>query len=582
MPPERRAGAPRAARSAADRGGRPASARSAAARPARGDYGDRSARSAGRGDVRSGGRLDARRDTTEKKEKAIYFTQLNFDETANDYIMTKGVIGVGIAILVLGLVTFTFNLGINWVIGFIIALIFWCAYFFSSLIMRPKLPYMPYQEKKNYWTYELTEEYKNRNVALNDFKRQIATNLIRPQDKVLIDDVSVELMSYDPLIFDFAIRTTVKKEDIMRKVPDWASMFNVETGTITSTGINNWRVVYPRRGKWETLAGRNVDRKDAIGDSKDISVTYNPIGVRTDNFKEISISNADVHTVITGSSGYGKSNTFNLMLSNQFPSNALILFFDKKELEAPAVNDRVFAVISYEQANAWIECISKEMSRRAQYLAKHGKAKLLPPEEAANDPDALPFTDEMPPIILAIDECGMWVATIGGKPAQDFRKFLEAVSRLGRATGITLICGSQSPRDGDIPDMVKRNTDQYIAYRQNAETQAMAIGKTKLEPQDAAPSEIPVKDPETPGSGGVGQFVFASALTDNQGVPVKGYYISKDDVIKAAKANKSKKPVNIEIVRMANVAYSNIKLNHPNPLTIPTSIFDPTIPAHVE
>lgn len=526
-----------------------------------------------------GAGLGARRDTTEKKEKIIYFSQLNFDETSNDRMLAKVTFGTLAALVLLTVAAVFLNWGINAFIGLGIAYAFWLFYFISSLVKYPRMAFLPYKDKKNYWTYELTEEYTQRNVALNDFKRYIGTQLIRPQDKVLIDDVSVELMSYDPLIFDFAIRAGIKKDQIMRSVPDWGGQFGCESGTITSTGINTWRVVYPRKSKWETLAGKKISPADVVGEHKDASIGYNPIGIRTDTFEEMHISNVDQHTVITGESGYGKSNTFNLILSNQFESNALILFFDAKQLEAPALNDRCFSVITYEQAEAWDASVREELTRRSQVLAKHGKAKLLPPEEAEMDPDAMPFTDDMPPIILAVDECGMWLSKSGGLPAQNFRKFIEDVSRVGRATGVTLICGSQSPRDTDIPDMVKRNASQFIAYRQSKETEAAAVGnKTSLSPSEANPSDIPLKDAK---NSGIGQFSLATSSTDNLGVPVKAYFVTKDSIIAKAKQNKSNKKLNLRIVERASLRYEKIKEKSKNVDDLPVSLIDPTIPGSI-
>lgn len=545
-----------------------------------GGMGSRGGMSGGMGGSMGAG-LGSRRDVTEKKEKPIYYSQLNFDETSNDYMMTKVTIGTLVVLTILTVLAVFLNWGINAFIGLGIAYLFWGFYFFSSLVMKPKMARMPYKDKKNYWTYELTNEYKDRNVVLNDFKRNIGTVLIKPNDKVLIDDVSVELMSYDPLIFDFAIRSRIKKEEIMRAVPTWSGQFDCETGTITNTGINQYRVVYPRKDKWETLAGKSVSPNDVVGEHHDPTLSKNPIGIRTDTFEEVYMSNADEHTVITGESGYGKSNTFNLILKNLFPTNALILFFDAKKMEAPAVNDRCFSVIEYEQANAWRQAIMEEMDRRAQYITKQGKAKLLPPAEADLDPDALPFTNDMPPIVLAIDECGMWVSnTMHAQDAKKFKDFINEVSRLGRAAGITLICGSQSPRDTDIPDLVKRNASQYIAYRQSSETENRALGKDKVPDNEARPSQIPLKAPH--GGGGVGQFAFSSSATDNKAIPVKAYYASKEEVIKSSHENKNKKKSNLKVVQRASSLYEKEKQKSTNPGALPISLEDPTVPDRLD
>lgn len=523
--------------------------------------------------------LGNRRDVTEKKEKIIYFSQLNFDQTANDYLMTKTTIGTFVVLVILAVLAYFFGWGINAWLGIGLAFLFWGFYFFSSIVVKPKMAAMEYKDKKNYWTYELTDEYKQRNVVLNDFKQKIATELIKPNDKVLIDEVSVELASYNPLIFDFAIRSSITDKEVKQKVPNWAGKFSCETGTVTNTDINTWRVVYPREGMWKTLEGRKVSPNDVLGTHHEPTISYNPIGVRTDTRQEMYITNADCHTVITGDSGFGKSNTFNLILKNQFANEALLLFFDFKQSEAPAVNDRCFSVIRYEQMLAWKPAIMAEISRRNSILTKQGAKKFLPASEASSDPDALPFTADFPPIIIAIDECGMWCESGTREEKTAFKDFINEVSRVGRSAGVTLICGSQSPRDSDIPDLVKRNSTQFIAYHQTSETVKAAIGKERT-PSEADPSSIPNKKPN--GGGGVGQFALVAGSTNDMAVPVKAYFVTAQDIISEAKNNKNKKKTNLKVVQHAMREYDEIKSKSKLPQEqLCVSLLDPTIPANV-
>lgn len=518
--------------------------------------------------------LGNRRDTTEKKEKIIYFSQLNFDQTANDYLMTKVTIGTFVFLLVLAALAYFLHWGINAWLGIGIAFLFWCFYFFSSLIMKPKMAAMPYKDKKNYWTYELTEEYKQRNVVLNDFKRLIGTSLITPQDKVLIDDVSVELMSYDPLIFDFAIRSgRVTKDKIKHSVPSWAGQFDCETGTLSSTGINTWRIVYPRKGKWETLSGKKITPKDAVGETHDPSIDRNPIGIRTDNFQEVYIDNATKHTVVSGGTGTGKSNMFNMILVNQFPSDALILFFDGKGEECISGEKRWFSVTEIEQAQAWIGAIKNEMStngRRNKAKAAHKAKKFLPADKASTDPDAIPFSPDFPPIIIAIDECHSWCdmkdpSRVGF--AREMRAFLTGVAEKGRSHGITLLLAAQQPRDESMPSGAVSQAAQFIAFQQAASFEAYAFGNKGIDITACKPSEIPNVDPDK-----IGQFAFASDETSNTAIPVKGYFITADTVEKSAETYSNKKRWNNPVVQDAARRYQEIYNGSKNRDNLPPSI----------
>lgn len=546
------------------------------ARPGGSPGGSMGARPGGAmGGAPGGGGLAARKDATDKKDRVIYFSQMNFDETTNDYTMTKATIATFVLILLAIAATWFFGWGINAYIGCGLALAFWLVYFIASLAVKHKMVRMPYKEKKNYWTYELTPEYKNRNVVLNDFKKNIAQQLLPGDKTVHVEDVSVDIISYDPLAFDFSIRSNKKDEEIIRTVPSWGSKFNCEAGSITKKGINRWNVVYPRKNKWETLAGRKVSPKDAIGDTHDPSVLYNPIGIRTDTYKEMCISNADAHTVITGGSGYGKSNTFNLIIRNLFPQEALILFFDMKRVEAAAVNDRVFAVVNHAQAIAWYGALRKEMDERNDYLVSKGAKKFLPPAEAANDPDAIPFSQEHPPIICAVDECGMWLSGTGRDQKKFQDEFLHAVARTGRNVGVTLVVGSQTPRTTDIPDLVRRNSTQFIAYRQPAETEAQALGLSKIDASMARPSDIPQRDGVP---SGVGQFAFVGSQTNDESVPVKAYYVTAEEMTSTAKEYKNKKKTNLKIVRHAMKRYEKVRKQAEDPDALPLTLLD-TLPA---
>lgn len=511
---------------------------------------------AGRGDA------PGRRDVTEKKEKPIYYSQLNFDETSNDYMMTKTTIGTFVFLVVLLLVAFLLKWSLNAFIGIAIGFLFWGAYFFGSLFKRSRMGTMSYKEKKSYWTYEMTGEYKERNVVLNDFKRLVATDLLRDDRTVLIDDVSVELVSFDPLIFDFSIRSKTKADDIKRTVPNWAGKFGCEVGTLTKTGINSWRVVYPREDKWDTLNGKNVSPDDVIGEKCEPSVAKNPIGIRTDNFQEVYLNNAELHTIVTGSTGTGKSNMFNMILVNQFPSDAIILFFDMKGGVAAAKGEeRWWSVTSHEQAQAWIGPILDEMSehsaRKRALVAAH-KDKFLPAAEADKDPDALPFSAEFPPIILAIDECASWT-NINDNPMEGraFKNFLAMVAQKGRSFGITLLVAAQSPKDSAIPADVRGNSSQFIVFQQPKEFVPAAFGGQQIDYKACDPSDIPTSKKK-------GQFAYAGADTDNTAIPVKGYFISTDTVSKEAHIYSSKKKMNHPIVQKAIQNYDEIYSKSPN------------------
>lgn len=512
----------------------------------------------GAGGVRQTG---SRRDVTDKKTKVIYYSEQNFDQTSNPKTLTKIMLGTLVALIIYSAVCVLVPLSMNFWILDIVCFIFWAVYFVSGIVKRRMFPQMSYKEASNYWTYEFTEEYKNRNVVLNDFKQLLSELVDRT---TLIDDVSVEMVSYNPLIFEFSIRSSkATKQTVLSRVGSWGSKFGCTEGNVTAIGNTAYRVVYPREGVWNVLAGKKISPADANGETHAPNIDANPIGLRTNTMEEVYINNASQHTIVTGNTGTGKSNMFNMILYNLFPTDAVILFFDKKgSVEAGAMEDRCWSISTNEQADAWAEAVSLEIQRRAEYLKQNRGKKFTSPENAVNDDDALPFTEEFPPIIIAVDECHQWLQPAEGfKKANNLDTFLVKVAEVGRFAGITLMVAAQSARNASIPEYIRTNAAQKIAFQTTEELAQAAIGAAAQYCGDVYPSKIPTAQGLS--GGGVGQFCLNSGETEGRPIPVKGYYITSKQITNAAKQYSINKRSDLPVVQLAKAIYAKAREKNP-------------------
>lgn len=502
----------------------------------------------------------SRRDVSEKGVKSNYFKSTNWAESKNEYRMVKITFGSLAFILALGAAVYFLNLGERALILVGIILFFWVAYFLNGIRVIHKFRSMPIKERSKYWTYELSDAYRDANVKLNDFKQQLASSQLI-DNTTLIDDVGVELVSLDPLIFDFSLRSAkATEQNIKSTVANWAAKFSAHSGEVTRLDNISYRATFPMKGSWQILDGKMINPSMALSErTQEPGINWNPFGVRTTTMEEIAVVNASQHVMITGISGYGKSACLNAILKAimEDPNDVLIVFFDGKRVEAEAVKARCWAVFSEEQARAWCEALTIEIGRRQHYQSVQGKKKFVTPDRVHKDADAAAFSDAFPPIVIVVDECAMWLSGTDYKFQNMFSTFIGSISRVGRSNGMTLIVASQEAKTTSIPSDVRFNIDQRIAFKLNSGVEdEHAIGDfDKGEPK---PSEIPEKTPT--GGGGIGQCCARTATTNGRVWPVKAYYVSGDDLTATAKRTAYKKkryPVVQAAEKLYNTKFKN-------------------------
>ena len=506
--------------------------------------------------------MGSRRDVTESNVTANYFKRTNFDETRNHYTMVKITFISLAVILAFAAASWFFKLGTNCLIIAGILFLLWLVYFINGIRMKHKFRSMPLKERANYWTYELSQDYSDTNVKMNDFKRALAQSSLI-DDTTLVDDVRVEMLSIDPLVFEFSIRSSRSSNEktVISTVEGWSSKFEAREGHAERIDNITYRVTYPMKGQWQILDGKTVTPDMALKKATgEVGIDCNPFGICTTTMEEVAVVNSGRHVMITGISGYGKSATLNAILKNimEDPTDVLIVFFDHKVVEAEVLKDRCWSVVTLDQAKMWIDALTKEISRRQHYQAQLSKKKFATPEKAAKDPDATPYNSKFPPIVIVVDESGEWFAE-NVKFATLFTNFLTSIARVGRSNGMSLIIASQDAKQATIPMSVRNNIDQRIAFRlPNTAEDEHGIGQ--FQPNDPRPSEIPIKTDD--GGGGCGQCCAKTATTKGMVLPVKGYYVTSEELAETARRTAYKKK-RYPVVQYAEKQYNALESGKP-------------------
>ena len=203
------------------------------------------------------------------------------------------------------------------------------------------------------------------------------------------------------------------------------------------------------------------------------------------------------HLLVAGTTGSGKSVAINAMVLSLLykspPRNIRLIMIDPKMLElsvyegiphllTPVVTDMK------EAANALRWCVA-EMERRYQLMAALGvrningynkrindaKTRRQPLTDPfftpVNDEDEAPELDELPYIVILIDELADMMMTVGKK----VEELIARLAQKARAAGIHLILATQRPSVDVITGLIKANIPCRIAFQVSSKIDSRTI-----------------------------------------------------------------------------------------------------------
>lgn len=203
------------------------------------------------------------------------------------------------------------------------------------------------------------------------------------------------------------------------------------------------------------------------------------------------------HLLVAGTTGSGKSVALNAMilsiLYKAMARDVRMIMIDPKMLElsvyegiphllAPVVTDMK------EAANALRWCVA-EMERRYKLMAalgvrnlagynkkvteahKIGKPIADPMYAPVSEEDEVPVLDELPSIVVIIDELADMMMTVGKK----VEELIARLAQKARAAGIHLIVATQRPSVDVITGLIKANIPARIAFQVSSKVDSRTI-----------------------------------------------------------------------------------------------------------
>lgn len=187
------------------------------------------------------------------------------------------------------------------------------------------------------------------------------------------------------------------------------------------------------------------------------------------------------HWLVGGSTGSGKSNFINNMISGLIrytnPTEIQFILIDLKAMEFPYYADAPHVKAIVTEADEAIDVLTDlkhEIRKRARMLS--GNAKELAAWNTKYPARA------MPRIICVIDEFAELMIASGSGIAKQAEDLVSSITNLGRAVGVHIVVCTQRPAVAVVPNSIKVNMPLVIAGPTPSSHQSQVI----LDTSDAA------------------------------------------------------------------------------------------------
>ena len=203
------------------------------------------------------------------------------------------------------------------------------------------------------------------------------------------------------------------------------------------------------------------------------------------------------HLLIGGTTGSGKSVSINAMimsiLMRATPAEVRFIMIDPKRVEFSPYNGiphlYVPVVTEPKEAASALSWGVAEMERRLKVFSKVGArnigqynakvqaalAEAERAEEAGEEPPESDLTEEMPYIVIIIDELADLMMNVG----KEVEFSISRIAQLARAAGIHLIVATQRPSTNVVTGLIKANITNRIAFNVASSIDSRVILDTK-------------------------------------------------------------------------------------------------------
>ena len=178
------------------------------------------------------------------------------------------------------------------------------------------------------------------------------------------------------------------------------------------------------------------------------------------------------HLLIGGTTGSGKSVGINAMIMSMLmratPSQVRFIMIDPKRVEFTPYNGiphlYVPVVTEPKEAASALSWGVAEMERRLKVFSKYGARNIAQYNEkvrnGAVEEDGAPVTEELPYIVIIIDELADLMMNVG----KEVEFSIARIAQLARAAGIHLIVATQRPSANVVTGLIKANITNRMAF----------------------------------------------------------------------------------------------------------------------
>lgn len=223
------------------------------------------------------------------------------------------------------------------------------------------------------------------------------------------------------------------------------------------TGIKNLKLSSDLKFDFKLFKNKNVGAV-SFGDL----LVNTPLGFNSNlivgmeensNLKILDIKKI-YHSIVAGTTGFGKSNLSHVLISSMLKSDIDVSFFllDPKKSELKRYRDinRVLYSGDHEEILNILRSLVAEMDRRNKLIEND---KFVNNLETWNNK----YTEKLGYMIVYIEEIADLMTSSNKEYREEFQDLITRLSQLGRSTGIRLFLSTQYPKKEVLPTLIKNN-----------------------------------------------------------------------------------------------------------------------------